>query len=148
MVLWIQALHCKNFIYIMKVQVLLSCAQLFVTPWTVACQAAVCLWDSSGKNTGVGCHSLLQGIFPTQGSNLGRRRFLLPSEPREKSELKISLLGVFMQWNKIFEIKSNFHVAAVVLICKNAPGPDLSNIFICQTAFLKVGFHQMYLINT
>ena len=27
--------------------------------------------DSPGKNTGVGCHSLLQGIFPTQGSNLG-----------------------------------------------------------------------------
>ena len=23
----------------------------------------------SGKNTGVGCHFLLQGIFPTQGSN-------------------------------------------------------------------------------
>ena len=23
-----------------------------------------------GKNTGVGCHDLLQGIFPTQGSNL------------------------------------------------------------------------------
>ena len=30
-----------------------------------------CPWDSPGKNTGVGCHSLLQGIFPTQGSNLG-----------------------------------------------------------------------------
>ena len=27
--------------------------------------------DSPGKNTGVGCHFLLQGIFPTQGSNLG-----------------------------------------------------------------------------
>ena len=26
-------------------------------------------WDSPGKNTGVGCHALLQGIFPTQGSN-------------------------------------------------------------------------------
>ena len=25
---------------------------------------------SQGKNAGVGCHSLLQGIFPTQGSNL------------------------------------------------------------------------------
>ena len=25
--------------------------------------------DSPGKNTGVGCHSLLQGIFPTQGLN-------------------------------------------------------------------------------
>ena len=28
-------------------------------------------WDSPGKNTGVGCHALLQGIFPTQGSNSG-----------------------------------------------------------------------------
>ena len=26
--------------------------------------------DSPGKNTGVGCYALLQGIFPTQGSNL------------------------------------------------------------------------------
>ena len=27
--------------------------------------------DSPGKNTRVGCHALLQGIFPTQGSNPG-----------------------------------------------------------------------------
>ena len=27
--------------------------------------------DSPGKNTGVGCHALLQGIFPIQGSNTG-----------------------------------------------------------------------------
>ena len=27
--------------------------------------------DYSGKNTGVGCHALLQGIFPIQGSNSG-----------------------------------------------------------------------------
>ena len=26
-------------------------------------------WDFPGKNTGVGCHALLQWIFPTQGSN-------------------------------------------------------------------------------
>ena len=26
-------------------------------------------WNSPGKNTGVDCHSLLQGIFLTQGSN-------------------------------------------------------------------------------
>ena len=30
--------------------------------------------DSPGKNTGVGCHALLQGIFPTQGSNPGLSR--------------------------------------------------------------------------
>ena len=28
-------------------------------------------WDFPGKNTGVGCHFLLQEIFPTQGSNPG-----------------------------------------------------------------------------
>ena len=30
----------------------------------------LCPWDSLGKNTGVGCHALLQGIFPIQRSNL------------------------------------------------------------------------------
>ena len=29
----------------------------------------LCPWDSPGKNTGVGCHALLQGIFVTQGLN-------------------------------------------------------------------------------
>ena len=29
----------------------------------------VCLWDFPGKNTGLGYHFLLQGIFPIQGSN-------------------------------------------------------------------------------
>ena len=29
----------------------------------------LCPPNSSGKNTGVGCHSFLQGIFPSQGSN-------------------------------------------------------------------------------
>ena len=28
-------------------------------------------WNSPGKNTGLGSHSLLQGIIPTQGSNPG-----------------------------------------------------------------------------
>ena len=35
----------------------------------------LCAWDSRGKNTGVGCHFLLQGIFPTQGSNPGLPHF-------------------------------------------------------------------------
>ena len=39
---------------------LLSHVQLFATPW-----------NSPGQNTGVGSLSLLQGIFPTQGSNPG-----------------------------------------------------------------------------
>ena len=31
----------------------------------------LCPWKSPGKNTGMGCHTLLQRIFLTQGSNLG-----------------------------------------------------------------------------
>ena len=40
----------------------------FATLWTVAFQTPPVL-DFPGKNTWVGCHALLQGIFPTQGSN-------------------------------------------------------------------------------
>ena len=47
----------------LMLRVLLSRVRLFVTPWTVAHLAP-------GKNTGVGCHSLLQGILLTQGLNL------------------------------------------------------------------------------
>ena len=39
------------------------------TPWTVAHQDPR-PWDSPGKNPGLGYHSLLQGIFSIQGSNL------------------------------------------------------------------------------
>ena len=38
------------------------------TPWTVA-HRLLCPRDVPDKNTGVGCHFLLQGIFQTQGSN-------------------------------------------------------------------------------
>ena len=42
-----------------------SCVQFFVTLWTWSTRL-LCLWDSPGKNTGVGCYVLLKGIFPTQ----------------------------------------------------------------------------------
>ena len=40
---------------------------------TYGLQAArfLCPWDFPGGNTGVGYHSLIQGTFPSQGSNLG-----------------------------------------------------------------------------
>ena len=42
--------------------------QLCATPWTVALQTPLSMGSSPGKNTRVGCHSLLQGIF-SRGSN-------------------------------------------------------------------------------
>ena len=44
------------------------------SPGLVAYQALLS-WDSLGKNTRAGCHFLLQGIFPTQGSNPGLLHF-------------------------------------------------------------------------
>ena len=49
----------------------LSLVLLFATPWTVACTRLLRPWDFLGKSTGVCCHFLLQGIFPTQGLNPG-----------------------------------------------------------------------------
>ena len=41
---------------------MLSCVRLFVTLWTIVHQSPL-PWHSLGKNTGVDCYSLLQGIF-------------------------------------------------------------------------------------
>ena len=48
---------------------MLSWIQLFCDPWTAACQAPLSMGfsRSPGKNTGVGCHFLLQETFLTQG---------------------------------------------------------------------------------
>ena len=48
---------------------------VLVTQWCPTCWEPMdyslpgSSWDSPGKNTGVGCHSLLQGTFRTQVSN-------------------------------------------------------------------------------
>ena len=40
----------------------------FATLW-IAAARFLCSWNFLGKNTGMGCHFLLQEIFPIQGSN-------------------------------------------------------------------------------
>ena len=56
---------------LLKSPVLCSVAQSWLTSWDpMDCSPpGLYPWDSPGKNTGMGCHDLLQGIFPTQGSN-------------------------------------------------------------------------------
>ena len=58
--------------------------------WPYGLQPARLLypWTSPGKNTGVSCHALLQGIFPTQGLNpclLHCRKTLFTFEPPAKA---------------------------------------------------------------
>ena len=67
----------------------LNHVQLFATPWTVPTRL-LCPWNFSSKNTGVGCHFLLQGIFLTQRSNL----CLLHLLHRQANSLPLELPGL------------------------------------------------------
>ena len=68
----------------------LSCVQLIVSLWP---HGLYSWWNSPGQNTGVGSCSLLQGIFPTLGSNLGLphcRWNSLAAEPQGKPKSLVS----------------------------------------------------------
>ena len=66
-----------------------------VQPYGLEPARVLCLWDSPDKNTGVGCRACLQGIFPTQGSNLGllqRQVGSLPLAPPGKPCVRYTVL--------------------------------------------------------
>ena len=77
--------------------------------WTHGLQPTrlFCPWDSPGKNNGVGCHVLLQGIFTTQGLNPGLPlcsrilHHLSHQGSPDKSRDKLLLFRVISKWNKI-----------------------------------------------
>ena len=68
-----------------------SCPTL-CDPMDCSSTRLLCLWDSPEKNTGVGCHALLQGIFLNQGSNPLVQHCRQILEPLGKPLLMISLL--------------------------------------------------------
>ena len=82
------------------------------------------LWDPPGKNTGVSCHALLQGIFPTQGSNSHLLCFLHWQE----DSLPLSHLGsphmcTGLQYNNLFLTVVKVHHLA------NRPRATISHSF-------------------
>ena len=62
----------------------------------------LCPWNIPGKNAGVGCHGLLQGIFPTQGLN----PCLLHHLHWQADSLPLSHLGSPKYYNEA--LKKNF----------------------------------------
>ena len=74
--------------------VCVSAAQLCLTLCNpVDCSPpGLCPWNSPSRNTGVGCHALLQGIFPTQGSNLHLLQCVTRS-PGEKKVMQMKSTG-------------------------------------------------------
>ena len=88
-------LMCDNFIVFYKCsEVTQSCLTL-CDPLDGSPTRFLHPWDFSGKNTGVGCHLLLQGIFPTQGLNPGLlhcRQTPYPLSYQEHIEVHIYIL--------------------------------------------------------
>ena len=62
--LWTSCLHCELSSWV----TLKECLTL-LDPVDYSLPRILCPWNFPGKNTGVGCHFLPQGIFLTQGSN-------------------------------------------------------------------------------
>ena len=87
---------------------------LFAIVWTVYPTRLLCLWDSPGKNTGMGCRALLHGIVSTQGLDscllclLHWQADSLPLVPVGKSLSHLRCL--YMSWIRNHFTKSGVHL--------------------------------------
>ena len=94
-----------------------QCAQArsVMSSWPHGLQPArlLCPWGFPGKNTGGGCHFLVQGIFTTQGSNLHLHvsciagGFFTTSAAREALKSSRFLWGEVSKVNCCWEVKSD-----------------------------------------
>ena len=94
----------------------------------------ICPWDSPGKSTEVDCHALLQGIFPTQGSNLGLlhcRRILYRWATREAPRSECNSSNVkhtnLMSWTSICFLLQNPRPASRKQKCLHLLGLSLAH---------------------
>ena len=73
-----------------------SCLTLLI-PHGLQPARLLCPWDSPGKNTGVGSHSLLQRIFQTQASCIARRFFTVwAAREAPKIRMKVSFQEFYL----------------------------------------------------
>ena len=70
-------MYYNIFFWKIDILLILKCCAKVLQSCLILCWACeeypnrlFCPWDSPGMNTGMGCHFLFQGIFPTQGSNM------------------------------------------------------------------------------
>ena len=104
-----------------------SCLTLW--PYGLYSARLLCPWDFPGKNTGVGCHAILQGIFPTQGIELtfpvspvleaGSSPLVPPGKPRlsgvESTNLRLAL-SLFCYGAVTFPVRASGIDVSVFLV--------------------------------
>ena len=112
--------------YITIVQQLLCCAQLHSPtlwdPMNCSPPGSSVHGDSPGKNTGVGCHALLQGIFPTQESNqsLLHCRWILYQLSYQRSPTTVNKsqeIGIGLVYRPYSDFTSFYMQCFVSLVC-------------------------------
>ena len=83
-------------------------------------------WDSPGKNTGVGCHFLLQCVTVKSESEVTQSCPTL-SDPMDCSPPGSSTHGIFqarvLEWGAIAFQFSSVHFSSVAQLCPNLCGP-------------------------
>ena len=109
-------------------------------------------WDFPGKNTGVGCHFFLQGIFPTQGLNLCLLRLLhcrwilchwaIRGSPR--TEYLHKLFGTLHRKLSMFVSIWSSELTHYYVFCTMTYNPIPYYLFIAQTVpALAIGSFQL-----
>ena len=104
---------------------------LSLQPYGLLPSRLLCPWNFSGKNTGMGCHFLLQGIFPTQGLNLCLQGLMY----WQADSLPLSHLGssgsygksTYNYWSKLHTIyhtsQTFFQFSSVGQLCRTLCDP-------------------------
>ena len=96
-----------------------SVASNYLQPYGLQFIRLLCPWNSPSKNTGVDCHFLLQGIFPTQGLNTCLQYLLhwqadsLPVVPPGKPNLLVPCnLDKYFQLSQLLSVPNmgNIHI--------------------------------------
>ena len=110
------------------------------------------VWDSPGKNTGVGSRSLLQGIFQTQASRIARR-FFTGWATREAQKIGMNLSFQNFYLNGIIYCLTFgigfFSVSKIplrfvqVVLCIKSSFLLLSNIPWCRCTWVCLAIHPM-----
>ena len=138
----------------MRVLVTLSCNDM---------DDLLCPWNSLGKNTGVGSHSPLQGIFLTQGSNPGllHCRQTLQRLSHQRSPIyrvtwspgnQFSLASVFSLLSTALSGPVDFffkvsHFCLFLSSCNHCPNPGHCNFVSSRIIFYSYNIFSNYQMN-
>jgi len=102
-------------------------------------------WDSPGKNTGVGCHFLLQCMKVKSESEVAQSCLIL-SDSMDCSPPGSSIHGIFqarvLEWGAI-AFSENILLVSLIFLIRSLVFPSLLFSFICVVHFRKLSYFSL-----